>query len=723
MRKFTILSLMLLLSAQVYAQSETSIERRTAAHQFNAEHENRWTIGWNKERDVPGRIYGHKSRLITGTHKEIARQFLESNKAMLGIVDVDRELELVQENSDGYGAASLRYQQLYKGIPVWNGGYLLTVQKTNRQAQDGSVALVSGDYHPEIDLDIAPQLSESEARQIINSEAGPSANIDEASLVIYQHPDSSGEYVLAYKGTTELLAHPATVLIDANDGRVLMRRSLELDDREVEHARLPQNFFDAEPESDEEIASYLAAVSDLPTELTTMGAKLSETNVAQRGSEQALTVTHIANPYKSNPTRGGVSTYEYFLTNGDRCFYSPFLPERYLLDGFGITVERYSGSDTCSLPLSTTVTFSAWGVSTLSFLDVMAYYHTDLARHQFFPVMAGIDVSQQPGTVNIVTDHPTRHASVSPAISTIYYGVYDAVELNPAPKEAAVIAHEYTHLVMFGFNGSIDPFTHEGGGVSEGYADFFGIAYRQSPYSLNNFPSNATIWGEWIDKPGGKGIKRNIDNTQKYSDIWDFDGDGVVSRYDWSMVFSAALWDLYTDPDNDASTVLKLIASTLQDVDNNPTFLEVRASLIARAQMSGKPYSCTACVDDIEDAFDAHDIKEDDPDVPWSPLEDELDAGDADIVRLSKQMQLHPNYPNPFTSSTDIQFYLPASSTVSVGIFDVTGREITRILSETRLDEGTHTFRWDAQSIPSGTYFYRLTTDQSILSRPMILLK
>jgi glycosidase len=85
-------------------------------------------------------------------------------------------------------------------------------------------------------------------------------------------------------------------------------------------------------------------------------------------------------------------------------------------------------------------------------------------------------------------------------------------------------------------------------------------------------------------------------------------------------------------------------------------------------------------------------------------------------------IQLHQNYPNPFNPSTNISFYLPQSTDVKVSVFDVTGR-LVATLSDGLRNAGTHVVSFDASTLSSGIYFYRLEAGEFIETRKMILIK
>ncbi|GIV58003.1 MAG: hypothetical protein KatS3mg042_0916 [Rhodothermaceae bacterium] len=83
---------------------------------------------------------------------------------------------------------------------------------------------------------------------------------------------------------------------------------------------------------------------------------------------------------------------------------------------------------------------------------------------------------------------------------------------------------------------------------------------------------------------------------------------------------------------------------------------------------------------------------------------------------------LEAAYPNPFNPTTEIRFALPESAPVSLVIYDVTGREVARLVDGT-LAAGYHRVQWEASSMPSGLYLYRLTAGTYTETRRMVLTK
>ncbi len=76
-------------------------------------------------------------------------------------------------------------------------------------------------------------------------------------------------------------------------------------------------------------------------------------------------------------------------------------------------------------------------------------------------------------------------------------------------------------------------------------------------------------------------------------------------------------------------------------------------------------------------------------------------------VPVLREFALDQNYPNPFNPSTKIAFRLAVDSKVSLKVFDVLGQEVTTLVN-TNLVAGAHNVNFDASSLNSGVYLYRI---------------
>lgn len=80
------------------------------------------------------------------------------------------------------------------------------------------------------------------------------------------------------------------------------------------------------------------------------------------------------------------------------------------------------------------------------------------------------------------------------------------------------------------------------------------------------------------------------------------------------------------------------------------------------------------------------------------------------------------NYPNPFTGTTTIEFVLPSTSDVELGIYDVAGRRVwVRHLAQA--DAGRHAVTFAPTSLPNGVYFYRVHAGAETVARKMVIMR
>lgn len=93
----------------------------------------------------------------------------------------------------------------------------------------------------------------------------------------------------------------------------------------------------------------------------------------------------------------------------------------------------------------------------------------------------------------------------------------------------------------------------------------------------------------------------------------------------------------------------------------------------------------------------------------------------AEGDNLPTEMESVINYPNPFNSETIINYVLQKQSSVELKIYNILG-ELVSGFSEAQMIPGVHQFHWDAKNLPSGVYYYNLTTKLNNLTGKMIYI-
>ena len=86
------------------------------------------------------------------------------------------------------------------------------------------------------------------------------------------------------------------------------------------------------------------------------------------------------------------------------------------------------------------------------------------------------------------------------------------------------------------------------------------------------------------------------------------------------------------------------------------------------------------------------------------------------------EFEVMQNYPNPFNPSTTIRYDLPKESFITIKVFDVLGNEIATLINEYKT-AGKYETEFNAVSLPSGVYFYRIQADSFVETKRMLLLK
>lgn len=89
---------------------------------------------------------------------------------------------------------------------------------------------------------------------------------------------------------------------------------------------------------------------------------------------------------------------------------------------------------------------------------------------------------------------------------------------------------------------------------------------------------------------------------------------------------------------------------------------------------------------------------------------------------LPETVKLKQNYPNPFNPSTNISFETPEGGFVQLEVFDLVGRRVEVLINGYR-PAGRHSVGFEASSLASGMYIYRLTAGNQMFTRKMMLMK
>ncbi len=92
------------------------------------------------------------------------------------------------------------------------------------------------------------------------------------------------------------------------------------------------------------------------------------------------------------------------------------------------------------------------------------------------------------------------------------------------------------------------------------------------------------------------------------------------------------------------------------------------------------------------------------------------------IVDVPKQFELMQNFPNPFNPTTTIWYNLPHDAKVILKVYNTLGQQVKMLVDEQQ-EEGGQSVKFNAASLSSGVYFYRLQAGNFSSVKKMVVTK
>ncbi|HEX2866761.1 MAG TPA: carboxypeptidase regulatory-like domain-containing protein [Ignavibacteriales bacterium] len=99
-----------------------------------------------------------------------------------------------------------------------------------------------------------------------------------------------------------------------------------------------------------------------------------------------------------------------------------------------------------------------------------------------------------------------------------------------------------------------------------------------------------------------------------------------------------------------------------------------------------------------------------------------VSSASEDNGAVPSAYSLKQNYPNPFNPSTTISFSIPEKARVTLKIYNILGSEVASIMNEEK-PAGKYSVVFNAGSLPSGIYFYTLSSGKYSVTKKLVLLK
>jgi hypothetical protein len=89
---------------------------------------------------------------------------------------------------------------------------------------------------------------------------------------------------------------------------------------------------------------------------------------------------------------------------------------------------------------------------------------------------------------------------------------------------------------------------------------------------------------------------------------------------------------------------------------------------------------------------------------------------------IPTEYSLSDNYPNPFNPTTIINFQIPEDGFVTLKVYDILGREVASLVNADK-KAGYYSCDFDASKLSSGVYIYKITANNFIQSKKMLMIK
>lgn len=103
--------------------------------------------------------------------------------------------------------------------------------------------------------------------------------------------------------------------------------------------------------------------------------------------------------------------------------------------------------------------------------------------------------------------------------------------------------------------------------------------------------------------------------------------------------------------------------------------------------------------------------------------DDAASVSNEDVANnLPTKFDLDQNYPNPFNPSTNIKFDLPVNADVQLSVYNMLGQKVMTLVNG-KMEAGFHQVTFNAGSLASGMYIYRLDAGSFVSTKKMMLIK
>ncbi|MDD8018247.1 MAG: Ig-like domain-containing protein [Bacteroidota bacterium] len=171
-----------------------------------------------------------------------------------------------------------------------------------------------------------------------------------------------------------------------------------------------------------------------------------------------------------------------------------------------------------------------------------------------------------------------------------------------------------------------------------------------------------------------------------------------------------------------AFTILPVVTGVVSfSTDRSVLYFKPASSLQYETSYSAKILGTAISFDSVFIDGNKDSIAGDDFVLPFKTQQNPAGVHENSDV-IPTEFSLSQNYPNPFNPTTNLQFSIVEAGYVNLKVYDLLGRGIATLINS-KLNVGRYTVLFDAANVPSGIYFYRLTTEKFTSVKRMMVIK
>lgn len=232
----------------------------------------------------------------------------------------------------------------------------------------------------------------------------------------------------------------------------------------------------------------------------------------------------------------------------------------------------------------------------------------------------------------------------------------------------------------------------------------------------DGFVNTGTSWvpNEWVS------VEVDVDrsaNTMSYY----YDGDLI---YQGEVAFADIAEQIVILHDNFNEGEAGFVDNIRFDADGGWMSTEVTSGVVAQGESMDIPLMFNTQIDAGEHlatlTFHTNDPNNEMIHIPITfDLEESVSITEEEIPA---SFVLKQNYPNPFNPSTTIRFGLAETSDVTLEVFNLLGQRVAVLVNENR-SAGFHNVTFDASSLSSGMYIYRIQAGSFVETKKLMLVK